>query len=182
MSYGILLLRLTLGLTMAGHGSRDLLGSFGGGGLRATAENFGRLGFRAPLLAALAGGLAELAGGALLATGFLVPLAALAIGVVMLNAIVAVHWRNGFWNLEQGYEYPLLLWATAAALAAFGGASFSVDRLLGWDDNISGLWWGVGVLALTVFLSAYTITLGRRRSTAGERAAANRARAVRRPA
>jgi putative oxidoreductase len=75
MSYGILLLRLTLGLTMAGHGSRDLLGSFGGSGLRATGEAFGRLGFRAPLLAALAAGLAELAGGALLATGFLVPLA-----------------------------------------------------------------------------------------------------------
>jgi putative oxidoreductase len=179
MSYGILLLRLTLGLTMAGHGSRDLLGSFGGSGLRVTGEAFGRLGFRAPLLAALAAGLAELAGGALLATGFLVPLAALAIGVVMLNAIVAVHWRYGFWNLEQGYEYPLLLGATAAALAALGGGSFSVDRLLGWDDNISGLWWGIGVLALTVLLSAFTLTLRRRRSTLGERAAAAHTRTAR---
>jgi putative oxidoreductase len=167
---------------MAGHGSRDLLGSFGGGGLRATGEAFGRLGFRPPLLAALAAGLAELVGGALLATGFLVPLAALAIGIVMLNAIVAVHWRNGFWNLEQGYEYPLLLGATAAALAALGGASFSVDRLLGWDDNISGLWWGVGVLALTVVLSGFTLILGRRRSTSGERAAEARARPARRAA
>ena len=182
MSYGILLLRLTFGLTMAAHGSRDLLGTFGGSGLRATGETFSRLGFRASLLAALAAGLAELGGGVLLATGFLVPLATLAIGVVMLNAIVVVHWRNGFWNLEQGYEYPLLLWATATALAALGGASFSVDRLLGWDDNISGLRWGVGVLALTVLLSAFTLTVGRRRRTPGERAAIARATQARRAA
>jgi putative oxidoreductase len=76
---------------------------------------------------ALAAGLAELGGGLLLALGLLTPLAALAIAVVMLNALASVHWRNGFWNTNGGYEFTLLIWAAAIALAATGPGRFSFD-------------------------------------------------------
>jgi putative oxidoreductase len=110
---------------------------------------------------AYAAGLAELAGGLFFAAGFLTPLAALAIAVVMLNAIGTVHWRNGFWNSKGGYEYNLVIWAGAIAVAATGGGRFSLDSAFGWADNLSGLWWGVGVLVASVLISAATLTVGR---------------------
>jgi putative oxidoreductase len=162
MSYGILFLRFVLGLTFAAHGAQKLFGSFGGHGPRGTGGSFGAVGFRAPLLLALAAGTAEFGGGVLLASGLLTPLAALGIAVVMLNAIGSVHWRNGFWNSNGGYEFNLNLWAAAVAIAAIGPGRFSLDALIGWADNISGLWWGVGVAGLSVLVSAVTLTLGRR--------------------
>ena len=98
MSYGILLLRVVLGSIVAAHGAQKLFGWFGGGGPHGTASSFAQLRFRAPLVLALAAGLAEFGGGLLLTAGLLTPLAALAITVVMLNAIATVHWRSGFFN------------------------------------------------------------------------------------
>lgn len=177
MSYGVLLLRLVLGLSVAAHGAQKLFGWFGGQGPRGTAGSFGSLRFRAPLVMALAARLSELAGGVLLAGGLLTPFASLAIAVVMLNAIATVHWQHGFWNTRGGYEHNLLIWAAALALAATGGARFSLDALIGWEDNLGGLWWGVAVLVASALISAVTLTLGRRppdlarRDEAGRRAA-----------
>ena len=179
MSYGILFLRLVFGLIVAAHGAQKLFGSFDGPGLRGTAGSFSTLGFRAPLLMALAAGMAEFGGGLLLASGLLTPLAALAIAVVMLNAIDSVHWRNGFWNSKGGYEFNLALWAAAVAIAAIGAGRFSLDALVGWIDNISGLWWGVGVAGLSLLVSAITLTLGRRIDKPGETAPAAREQDIR---
>src|SRR5919206_4967472 len=104
MSYGLLLLRVVVGLTLAAHGAQKLFGWFGGHGPRGTAGFFGQLGYRAPLTMAVLAGLSE-ASGALLALGFVTPLACLAITVVMFNAILAVHWKNGFWNSAGGIEF-----------------------------------------------------------------------------
>jgi putative oxidoreductase len=162
MSYGMLLLRIVLGSILAAHGAQKLFGWFGGGGPRGTAGSFAQLRFRAPMLMALAAGLAELGGGLLMATGLLTPLAAFAIAVVMLNAIATVHWRNGFWNTAGGYEFNLLVLAAASAIASIGAGRFSLDALIGWDDNLSGLWWGVGVIGLSALAAAATLTVGRR--------------------
>jgi putative oxidoreductase len=149
MAYGILLLRVVIGLTLAAHGSQKLFGWFGGHGLRGTGGFFGQLGFRAPMLMALLAGMSEGAG-LLFALGLLTPFAALAIASVMVVAVGSVHLENGFWAGSGGYEYNLALWASAVAVAATGGGRFSLDRLLGWDDNLSGLWWGVGVLGASL--------------------------------
>ena len=69
MEYGLLLLRLVVGLLFAGHGAQKLFGWFGGGGPQGTAAFFSSLGYRAPALMALVAGLSELGGGLLLATG-----------------------------------------------------------------------------------------------------------------
>jgi putative oxidoreductase len=156
MSYGILLLRVVFGLALAAHGSQKLFGWFGGHGLRGTAGFFGQLGFRAPLAMAALAGLAELGGGLLFALGLATPLAAFAIAVVMLNAIWAVHWKNGFWNSNGGYEMNLFILATAAAVAVTGAGRFSLDSWIGWAGELSGLWWGVGVLAAALATSLLT--------------------------
>lgn len=168
MSYGILLLRVVLGLSVAAHGAQKLFGWFGGAGPRGTAAGFGSLGFRRPLLMALAAGAAEVGGGLLLAGGLLTPLASLAIVSVMLNAIVTVHAKNGFWNTNGGYELNLLIIAAAVALAMTGASRFSFDALLGWEDQLGGLWWGIGVTGLAVVASAATLIFGRRPHAAGE--------------
>jgi putative oxidoreductase len=156
MSYGILLLRLVVGLGLAAHGAQKTFGWFGGPGPAGTAGFFQNLGFRAPALMALSAGLAEL-GGILFAVGLVTPLAALGIAVVMLNAIGTVHWRKGFFVTEGGYEFNLTLLAVAVAVAMTGPGKFSLDRAIGWDDNISGLWWGVGVFAAALAISIITL-------------------------
>ena len=110
---------------------------------------------------ALGAGLAELGGGLLIALGLLTPLAAAAIAIVMLNAIVTVHWRNGFFTAAGGYEFNLLVFTAAVATAATGPGRFSLDNLYGWADNLSGLWWGVGVAGIAMIVSALTLTVGR---------------------
>src|SRR5712691_9132061 len=171
LSYGLLLLRVIVGGTMFSHGAQKLFGWFGGFGPKVTAGFFGQIGFRAPLLMAVTAGLAE-ASGLLFAFGLVTPLAALAIAIVMLNAIATVHWPKGFFNANGGYEFPLTLLAVAVALAATGPGRFSIDRAIGWDDNISGVWWGVGALGAALVASLLTLTLGRTRPVGEQESAA----------
>jgi putative oxidoreductase len=171
MSYGLLLLRVVVGGTMFSHGAQKLFGWFGGPGLRGTAGFFESLGWRMPLALAFLAGLAETSGVSF-ALGLLTPLAALGIAVVMLNAIFVVHWRNGFFNGNGGLEFPLTLATVAVAVAATGPGRFSIDRIIGWDDNLSGVWWGVGVAAAALAISFVTVTVLRHRQAMQEQAAA----------
>lgn len=151
MAYGILFLRVVVGLILFGHGAQKLFGWFGGHGPRGTAGFFGSLGFRrrhALPMAVLAG--ASEAAGLLLALGFLTPLACLAIATVMVVAVGTVHWKNGLWGTNGGYEFNLVLWAVAIAIAASGPGRFSLDGAIDWVDRISGVWWGVGVLVVSL--------------------------------
>ena len=161
MAYGILFLRIVVGATLFAHGAQKLFGWFGGHGPRGTAGFFGSLGFRSPYPMALLAGLSETAG-LLFAFGFLTPLAAVGIAIVMFNAIAVVHWSKGFFNGNGGIEFPLLVATVAVAVAATGPGRFSIDRAIGWDDNISGLWWGVGVALAAAAVTLVTVASTRR--------------------
>jgi putative oxidoreductase len=161
MAFGMILLRVVLGLALAAHGSQKLFGWFGGSGPSGTRKFFAGLGFRTPLAMALIAGLSELGGGLLFAFGFLTPFAALALTVVMLNAIGTVHWKKGFFNSAGGYEYNLLILATAVAVTATGPGRFSLDHAFGWAGRISGPWWALGILVLAPMIALVTLTLGR---------------------
>src|ERR671929_523103 len=163
MAYGLLLLRVVVGLTMSAHGAQKLFGWFEGPRLAGVKAMLGNFGFRWPALMALGLALAEVGGGGLFALGLFTPLAALGIVVVMLNAIALVHFKNGFWAGKGGYEFNLVLLTVSVAVAATGPGRFSIDHALRWDDNLSGLWWGVGVAGAAVLLSLATLGLGRRR-------------------
>ena len=165
MEYGILLLRLVVGLLFVGHGAQKLFGWFGGGGPAGTAGFFSSLGYRWPTLMAVVAGLSELGGGLLFAAGLLTPLAALALGVVMLNAIATVVWPKGFLG---GFEFEVTLLTVALAVVATGPGRLSLDRAIGWDDNISGIDWSSVVLAGAIVAAVVTTTLGRARADTGE--------------
>jgi putative oxidoreductase len=165
MASGLLLLRFVLGLTLAGHGAQKLFGVFGGHGVKGTGGFFGNLGFRAPIAMAFFAGLSEFGGGALFAAGLITPFAALALAVTMTVAILTVHIKNGFWASSNGYEYNLLIWAGAVAVAATGPGRFSLDHAFGWN-NLCGARWGAGVAIAAVVIALLTVTLGRKRTPA----------------
>ncbi|MET9322365.1 DoxX family membrane protein [Streptomyces sp. NPDC003038] len=125
---GLLLLRLVLGLTMAGHGTQKLFGWFGGGGISGTGGFFTASGYPAGDAMAVLAGLTETLGGLGLALGLLTPLAGAAIVGTMINAI-GVHGLGAFFA-PKGIEYELLLAAGAAALTLTGPGRFAVDRFL----------------------------------------------------
>lgn len=160
MAYGLVFLRVIVGCTLFAHGSQKLFGWLGGGGPRGTAGFFRSMGFPFAMLMALLAGASE-AAGLLFALGLLTPFAALGMASVMVVAVGSVHWRNGFWNTGGGFEFNLLIWTVAVAVAATGPGRFSIDRLIGWDDNLSGLWWGLGVLVVSILGGLVVLALRR---------------------
>ncbi len=146
MAFGLLALRLVTGLLLAGHGVQKLFGWLGGPGPAGTAQMYDGLGYPRPRAMALLAGAAEAGGGLLLAAGLLTPLAGAALIGVMINAIAAVHWDNGLWVADGGFEYNLVLIAVGGALGFVGPGAWSLDAALGWD--LAGAWWGVATLAV----------------------------------
>ena len=128
---GFLLVRLILGGYLAAHGAQKLFGWFGGYGLKGTGGFFEGLGFRPGALFAAVAGLGEFGGGLLTAAGLLGSVGPALIIVVMLVAMVTVHWRNGFFSNKNGIELTLVNTAGALAIAFAGTGAFSLDRLLG---------------------------------------------------
>ena len=121
---GLLALRLGAGSVLFAHGAQKLFGWFGGGGLDATAGAMEHMGFRPGRPAALAAGLGEAGGGALLALGLATPAAGAAAAGAMAGA-VAVHVPAGFLAMSGGFEYPALIGWTAASLGLAGPGRIS---------------------------------------------------------
>src|SRR3978361_2098573 len=119
MNTGLLVLRVVLGLLLIGHGSQKLFGMFGGHGPEGTGGFFHSIGFRPGRPMALVAGLSEVGAGLLLAFGLLTPRAAAA-PVGPLFVASSVHWKNGLWGQNGGFELPLFYSATAVVLAFTG--------------------------------------------------------------
>ncbi|MYW64573.1 DoxX family membrane protein [Streptomyces sp. SID8379] len=127
---GLLALRVGTGGVLMAHGAQKLLGWFGGGGVSGTAAAMEAMGFAPPKQSALAAGIGELGGGALLALGLATPVGGAAAAGTMAGA-AAVHAPNGFFAQGGGYEYPAFLGFVAAGLAVTGAGRYSLDHALG---------------------------------------------------
>jgi putative oxidoreductase len=128
---GLLVLRLVLGVIFIAHGAQKLFGSFGGPHISGFAKMLGQLGVKPAEPMAILAGLAEFVGGILVIVGFLTPLAALALIVVMIVAVLAVHLKNGFFNTNGGYEFNLALVGMTLTLLIAGAGAYSLDNVLG---------------------------------------------------
>lgn len=127
----LLVLRLVLGGVFVAHGAQKLFGSFGGPGIEGTAGFHEQIGIKPARPMAILAGLAEFVGGILVIAGFLTPLAALALVVVMIVTILKVHLENGFFAASGGYEFNLVLIAVAVALLLAGSGAYGIDAALG---------------------------------------------------
>jgi putative oxidoreductase len=131
VSFGLLVLRVVVGLIMAAHGAQKLLGWFGGYGLRGTGEFFVQLGFQPGPAFAAAASISEIISGLLVTLGFLGPIGPALMISVMIVAAMTVHWEHGLFAANNGIELPLLYGASAFALALTGFGQYSLDGLLG---------------------------------------------------
>ncbi|WP_394437291.1 DoxX family protein [Streptomyces sp. SGAir0957] len=145
MDSGLLILRVVMGVLIAGHGVQKVSFRLGGGGLAGGTEEFRRDGFRGGAFTALVAGGSQIGAGLFLAAGLLTPAAAMVVmGVMTVAGSVKRH--KGLWVQNDGYEYPLMLVVTAAALALTGPGRWSLDRLIGLPE-----WpWWVSVAALVI--------------------------------
>jgi putative oxidoreductase len=89
----------------------------------------------------------EVAAGILLAVGLLTSLAGAAFVALMLVAAWTVHRTNGFFSVRNGWEYNLVLATIGVAVAICGPGRFSIDHVIGIDNDLNGLW---GVLISAV--------------------------------
>ncbi|MFE7463233.1 DoxX family protein [Streptomyces sp. NPDC057499] len=124
---GLLVLRVGTGAVLAAHGTQKLAGWFGGGGIEGTTAAMEAMGFHPPKHSAVAAGLGEAGGGALLALGLATPAAGAAAAGAMAGA-VAVHTPAGFFAQGGGFEYPAFLGFTAAAIGLAGPGRYSLDH------------------------------------------------------
>jgi len=150
--FAILVLRVVLGLTMAAHGYNKF---FGKGGLAGTAGWFDSIGMKPGIFFFNNAATTEMAAGLGLAVGLLTPIPAAGFVALMFTAAWTVHRKNGFFIVKEGWEYNLILAATAVAIAGTGAGRYSLDYALfgtsGLYDYLHG-WWGL-VIALVLGLA-----------------------------
>lgn len=128
LNLGLLIIRVTIGLTIATHGLNKI---FGGGKIAGTAGWFASIGMRMPLLNAWMAALTEIGAGALLALGLLTPLAAGGLIAVMMVAMITSHLRNGWFIFKPnggGIEYVLVLALVSLGIAVAGPGEWSIDN------------------------------------------------------
>jgi putative oxidoreductase len=148
MDIGSMAFRGTVGPLFIGHGTQKLFGWFGGHGPDATGGFFEGLGLRPGRRHAIAAGVAEALGGALITLGAATPLAATMVSSTMVTAIRKVHASHGPWVTENGYEYNLAVIGALAALVENGPGSPSVDGKL--FPNWKGSGWAAAMIGAAV--------------------------------
>lgn len=125
--WGVLLLRLSLGIMFLAHSVGLKLLTYG---LTGTAQFFVAVGL--PAWLAYATFAAELVGGVMLVLGIQARWVALVLSPILLGALFAVHIGNGwvFTSPNGGWEYPAYLFVlcVAQALLGDGPLAFSVSR------------------------------------------------------
>jgi putative oxidoreductase len=128
---GLLLLRLTMGSLVAGHGAQKLFGWFEGPGWRGTATAMESMHMMPGELWGTLAGAAEFAGGSLTALGLLDPIGPVAAIGAMSMATAKAHWGKPIWAAKGGAELPVTNIAAAAAILLAGRGTLSLDALLG---------------------------------------------------
>lgn len=123
--------RLALGIIFIAHGAQKVFGMWGGPGLKAITAMTPPLGLHPSWFWMGAAAFSELIGGALVLLGLLTRVGAFFIGIVMIVAMIGVHWNGGFFlkggNGLDGIEYTVALLGMALALIVSGGGQASLD-------------------------------------------------------
>lgn len=129
----LLILRVAVGLTMAAHGANKFKS-----GLAGVAGWFDSMGMRPGNLHARFAAGGEVLAGVFLAAGLLTSFAALGFVGLMTVAAITVHTKNGFFILDEGWEYVFILAVAAVTIATLGPGEWSLDNAFGIDGDLDG--------------------------------------------
>ena len=155
--WALLILRVVVGVTLAAHGYNKF---FGGGRIAGTGRWFESIGMRPGRRHAILAASSEIAAGAALAAGFLTAPAAAGFVGLMTVAFWVAHRGKGFFVMNDGWEYTLVLAAVAVVIAMLGPGDLSLDGVIGIADSLDG-WVGLavslggGVVAAVLLLAAF---------------------------
>jgi putative oxidoreductase len=128
--FAALALRVPTAIIFIAHGAQKLFGLFGGYGLEGTGQWMASVGLEPGYQLALLAGSAEFFGGIALLIGLLVRPAGLMLTITMLVAIFSVHFSNGLFMTNNGYEFALALLAVSVSLTFSGAGKVALDNLL----------------------------------------------------
>ncbi len=146
---GLLIIRLTAGGLLFGHGAQKLFGWYGGYGLLGTGGWMKSIGLRPGRTWAGLAGLGEFGGGLLTALGLFHPIGPILTLGPMAVATGTVHAGKPIWASEGGAELPVTNMAIAAGLSLAGPGRLTLDRMF-----------GIKVPAFLVALTAVGVALG----------------------
>ncbi|MGC4933386.1 DoxX family protein [Gordonia sp. DT30] len=125
-SIALLIARVILGFIFIMHGWQKLHTN----GIGATKDFFTSVGAPWPEFSAYYATWVEFVGGILLILGLALPLVSILLIIDMIGAIATVHWDHGFWNPDNGYEFPLALIAGLLAVGFANAGAYAADHYL----------------------------------------------------
>ena len=126
IDWGILVLRLGVGIMFVAHGLQMALGLFGGPGVKGFAKMLSGLGFVPALFWSYVACYTVLIGGLLLISGILIRPAAFLLLIFILTAGIKVHLSKGFFLSNGGIEYTFVIAAACLAVILLGPGKFSI--------------------------------------------------------
>ncbi|MFA5231967.1 MAG: DoxX family protein [Candidatus Omnitrophota bacterium] len=126
LNWGILVLRLGIGIMFMAHGLQKSFGLFGGPGIKGFSGMLSGLGFVPAEFWAYVAAYTELVGGLFLIMGVQVRPAAALLLILIVTAAFKVHLGKGFFLSNGGFEYTFVIAATCLALILLGPGKFSV--------------------------------------------------------
>ena len=156
---GLLALRVGVGGTLVAHGAQKLFGWFGGAGLEQTGKMFEQLGFRPGQANAIAAGLGEAGGGALLAVGLGTPGAGAAVAGTMIVAS-SMHARQRLLQHQGRFRVPGGPGVERRRARSRRPGTLSLDHVLGHRLNRS---WMRNLALAAAAPAAFAVIARRRR-------------------
>lgn len=134
--FGLLILRVALGVIFIAHGLQKVFGWWGGPGLDGFKNTLTEAGYQhADMLTYIAAG-AQIASGVLLVLGLFTPLAAAVALALLVNSLLATFTaqraNGGLFVLGSEAEHLLMLAAAAATIILAGPGRYGFDGGRGW--------------------------------------------------
>jgi putative oxidoreductase len=128
---GILIIRLTLGITLALHGAQKVFGILGGTGLDGwnkwiTSLDIPYTNVKFPIWISTSAAWIEFLTGIFIILGVSVKLTSIIAIIFLLFAVKLVHYKKGYFISDGGYEYALNLILLSIFLILSGSGKYSV--------------------------------------------------------
>ncbi len=130
VDWGILVLRLGLGIMFSAHGLQMAFGLFGGPGVNGFSKMLSGLGFVPAIFWSGVAAYTVLIGGVLLILGIQVRVAAALLLIFILTALVKVHLSKGFFMASGGFEYNFVIASACIALILSDAGQLTIFKLM----------------------------------------------------